>query len=507
MPDIVLATLNARYIHTAFGLRYLMANLGELRSRACIREFDIHQRPADIAEAILALSPRIVGLGVYIWNVGPVTELVSILKKVCPGLVVVIGGPEVSHEWDQQAVVGKADYLIAGEGDVEFGKLCSTLLAGAVPGQKIIQASPPSFDDLALPYDLYTEEDIAHRILYVEASRGCPFHCEFCLSSMDVAVRQANPVDFLEAMTSLIGRGARHLKFVDRTFNLNARVSRQILEFCLEHHRPGMLFHFELIPDRLPETLREVIRRFPPGALQFEVGIQTFDEEVAARINRRQDNDRATANLHWLREQTGVHIHADLIAGLPGESLESFAAGFDRLTALRPQEIQLGILKRLRGTPISRHDEAWQMRYSGTAPYEILQSRCLDFATVQSLKRLARVWDLTANSGNFLETTQLLLRTNASAFQAVWSWSEWLHDQTHRTDGIALTRLVDLLWVYLTDVRHLDPARVRASLLRDYQRTGRSDVPAALRTAGTPGNRPRRRQRPRLRQEKHLDLS
>lgn len=508
MPDIVLATLNARYIHAAFGLRYLMANLGEVRSRACIREFDIQQRPADVAEAILSLSPRVVGLGIYIWNVGPVTELVSILKHVRPGLVVVIGGPEVSHEWDRQPVVAQADYLITGEGDIEFRKLCAASLDGDPPGQTIIHASPPSFRDLVLPYDLYTEEDIAHRILYVEASRGCPFHCEFCLSSLDGAVRQADLGEFLESMASLIGRGARHLKFVDRTFNLNPRVSRRILEFCLEHYRPGMLFHFEMIPDRLPESLREVIRLFPPGALQFEVGIQSFNEEVASRINRRQDNDKAAANLRWLRDQTGVHLHADLIAGLPGESLESIATGFDRLTALRPQEIQLGILKRLRGTPIGRHDEAWQMIYSAAAPYEILQNRCLDFHTLQSLKRLARVWDLTANSGNFLETTPLLLQTDASAFQAFARWSEWLHGQTKRTDGIALTRLVDLLCEYLIDVVRLDPGRVRSSLLRDYRRAGRSDVPAALRGAAALEDRPRLRRgsRKRLRQQKHLDL-
>ena len=163
-----------------------------------------------------------------------------------------------------------------------------------------------------------------------------------------------------------------------------------------------------MIPDRLPESLREIIARFPPGALQFEVGIQTFNEEVGGSIKRRQNYERLDDNFRFLRSETGVHIHADLIAGLPGETLESFAAGFDRLIALGPQEIQVGILKRLRGTPIVRHDAEWQMVYNPHPPYEILQNKLIDFATMQRLRRFARYWDLVGNSGNFIETTPLI---------------------------------------------------------------------------------------------------
>src|SRR5580704_3321279 len=163
-----------------------------------------------------------------------------------------------------------------------------------------------------------------------------------------------------------------------------------------------------MIPDRLPESLREIIAQFPPGALQFEVGVQTFDDAVAKNISRRQDYGRLEENFRYLREKTGVHIHADLIVGLPGESVESFAAGFDRMVALGPQEIQVGILKRLRGTPIVRHDREWGMVYSQHPPYEILQTKLIDFFAMQRLRRFARYWDLIANSGNFVETTPLL---------------------------------------------------------------------------------------------------
>ncbi len=236
-----------------------------------------------------------------------------------------------------------------------------------------------------------------------------------------------------------------------------------------------------MIPDRLPEGLREVIAKFPPGALQFEVGIQTFNEQVGALIKRRQDNRRLEDNLRFLRTQTGVHIHADLIAGLPGETLESFAEGFDRLVALGPQEIQVGILKRLRGTPIVRHDTEWLMVYNPHPPYEVLQTRLIPFATMQKLRRFARYWDLVGNSGNFVESTPLIWVNAASPFWSFMSWSEWLHEQVRRTDSIALVRLMELLFEYLTDERGLDAGLVAETIWRDYRRGGRDDRPAFLR--------------------------
>ena len=289
MADIVLTTLNAKYIHAAFGLRYLLANLGPLRVQAAIIEFDINQRPVDIVEALLARNPRIIGLGIYIWNVAPATEVVATLKRVRPDITIILGGPEVSYETELQPIAQAADYVITGEADLAFAGLCRQLLSGDRPAAKIIVAPPPEFSELVLPYDLYDAQDVAHRIIYVEASRGCPFSCEFCLSSLDIPVRQAPLPALLDHLQRLLDRGVRQFMFVDRTFNLNLEASRMILEFLLERHRPGLFFHFEIVPDRLPAALREVITRFPPGALQFEVGVQTFNAEVAERISRRQD--------------------------------------------------------------------------------------------------------------------------------------------------------------------------------------------------------------------------
>jgi radical SAM superfamily enzyme YgiQ (UPF0313 family) len=497
MPDIVLTTLNAKYIHASFGLRYLMANLGDLQPRAQIVEFDIHQRPVDILEALLARQPRIIGFGIYIWNVAPSLEVISALKRLRPEIVVVLGGPEVSYEPEQQAVVRAADCVITGEADLKFAELCRSLLGSdagtprvAARLPKVIPAELPDFSQLELPYALYSDEDVAHRIVYVEASRGCPFTCEFCLSSLDIPVRQVPLPHLFEQLQRLLDRGVKQFKFVDRTFNLNIQSSRTILEFFLERSQPGHFFHFEMVPDRLPGELREVIARFPPGALQFEVGIQTFNEEVGALIKRRQNYARLEENMRWLRKETGVHLHADLIVGLPGETLESFAAGFDRLVALGPQEIQVGILKRLRGTPIVRHDAEWQMIYNPQPPYEILRNKLIDFATLQKMRRFARYWDLVGNSGNFVESTPLIWINSASPFKAFLGWSEWLHNRAGRTDSIALVRLMEFLFEFLREERELDARHAAAALWRDYQRGGRRDKPAFLKDWLAPGMPP-----------------
>jgi len=487
MPDIILTTLNAKYIHAAFGLRYLFANLGELQPRAVIAEFDINLRPLDIAEALLAREPKIIGLGIYIWNVAESLEVITAIKRVRPEVKIILGGPEVSYETEGQPIVALAAYVITGEADLKFAEVCRALLESNPQSTishpqfpKIILAELPDFSRIALPYDYYTTADLAHRIVYVEASRGCPFTCEFCLSSLDIPVRQVPLDKFLEAMQQLIDRGLKQFKFVDRTFNLNIAVSKRLLEFFLARHQPGMFFHFEMIPDRLPAELREVIAKFPPGALQFEVGIQTFNPEVGSHISRRQNYDRLADNFQFLRRETSVHIHADLIVGLPGETLESFAAGFDRLIALGPQEIQVGILKRLRGTPIIRHDAEWQMVYNAHPPYEILQNKLLDFATMQRLRRFARYWDLAGNSGNFTATTPLIW-SQGKPFTNFLRFSDWLYAKIHRTDSIALVRLAELLYEFLTDELKLEKLGTAEILWQDWQSGGRRDPPEFLR--------------------------
>lgn len=480
MAKIVLATLNARYIHSAFGLRYLHANLGELASDASILEFVISDSPTEIVASILEQSPEIVGLGVYIWNVEQTTKVIADLKRVRPDLVVVIGGPEVSYETNDQPIVQLSDYVITGEADIEFYNLCRKIIADEAPAEKVIYASVPTLEAIRLPYGLYNDDDIANRVIYVELSRGCPFTCEFCLSSLEIPVRMFSLEGFLTEMQTLVDRGVQQFKFVDRTFNLNMRTSQSILQFFLDRYTPGMFLHFEMIPDRLPESLRSLIAQFPAGALQFEIGIQTFNDDVGELISRRQNVAKLEDNFRFLKDQTGVHIHADLIVGLPGESWDSFANGFDKLYALRPQEIQVGILKRLRGTPIIRHDDQWQMAYSPHAPYEILSNRLLSFDDIHRLRRFARHWDMIGNSGNFIHSLPLICNSGTSAFNQFYDLSEWLFRQNGRVHSVSLARLIKLVFDYLTEVRGVDPNEAAQAIWLDYSSGGRREKPGFL---------------------------
>ncbi len=483
MGDIVLATFNARYIHSAFGLRCLLANLGELRTRTRLVEFDLNTDPVAAVERLLESKPRVVGLGVYIWNAPLCLRTVKLLRRIAPNVRIVLGGPEVSHEIEHQEICALADCVVRNEGDHVFPKVVESLLDGAAV-EHVIDGGAPPVEGLALPYDEYTAEDISRRILYVEASRGCPFRCEFCLSSLDVPVRQFESEQFMGALAGLIERGATQFKFVDRTFNLDLKYARRILDFCLQHYREGMFFHFEMVPDRLPDLLRDVIRQFPAGALQFEVGIQTFNPDVAQRISRRQNYDRTVENLRWLRAETGVHIHADLIVGLPGETLESFASGFNRLVAAGPQEIQVGILKRLRGAPLKRHEEEYSMVHNPDPPYELLSNSTLDFSTMQRMKRFAAFWDKIVNSGRFQNGGRLLLDGHDGAFEAFLRFSDDLSDRFGRSHAIGVDALAEEMTRYLIMEKGLTEDSVRDSILADMRSWGRRDTPGFLRAAG-----------------------
>lgn len=484
--DIVLTTINARYIHTAFGLRYLKANLNEYEANTCILEFTLEQRPIDIAERILSLEPKIIGLGVYIWNIELSTQLVALLKKIAPDIPLVLGGPEVSYEQASQTICQLADYTLSGPAEGDFFTLCRSLLE-----DKAVATITPrklSLNEIKTPYYLYNDEDLAHRILYVEASRGCPFKCEFCLSALDKTAKPFALGHFLEEMEALYQRGARNFKFVDRTFNLSTRVSLPIMRFFLDKIAQAdageaIFVHFEVIPDRLPEALKKNIAQFPPGCLQFEVGVQTFNPQVQAIVQRKQDNEKTRQNLSWLCNQSPAHIHADLIFGLPGESMQSMAESFDQLVAIGPDEIQLGILKRLRGMPMAQKEAEFEMVFNPNPPYDILSTRDVDFASMQKLRRLARYWDMVANSGRF--KASLILILDDAPFIRFMRLSEWLHITTGQTHKISLKRLFDLLFAAMLEEFTLDKNLTLQALQVDYDRSEIKGLPQCL-LKGTP---------------------
>jgi len=470
MADILLTAINARYIHTALGLRYLYANLGHLQPAAQLKEFTIRQRPVDMAEQLLRENPIIIGFSVYIWNVAEVSETVSLLKQISPDTLIILGGPEVSHYPDHPDVVEIADYVVQGAGEISFRKLCGQLLSNQIPQKKIIEGEVAPLEKIELPYAYYTDEDIRNRMIYVEASRGCPFKCEFCLSALDKTSKPFELGKFLEEIDKLHQRGARNFKFIDRTFNLKVSTSVAIMEFFLERMSDDLYLHFEVVPDNLPDKLKDTIKKFPRHSLQFEIGIQTFDPEIQELISRKQDNKKSGENLLWLREQTQTYIHADLIFGLPGDTLENFAKSFDQLITFKPHEIQLGILKRLRGAPINRHTETYQLRYNTKAPYNILSTRDIDFYTMQSVNRFARYWDMIGNSGRFKNTLPIIL--SKTPFNNFYRLSDSLYKRAGSTWKISQKRLFALLYNILTTEMNMTEEDVSNGLKKDYENSG-----------------------------------
>lgn len=468
MPDIILSTLNARYIHSSLGLRYLLANMGELRRTAEIREFTLENQPAEIVEQLLSLKPSIIGFGVYIWNIEQTTKLVGLLKTIAPEILIVLGGPEISYEQAEQPIAAMADYVICGPGERRFADLCRRLLQGDAPPEKMLPALFQDPREIAFPYACYTDEDIAHRVIYVEASRGCPFTCEFCLSALDKTTKDFDLEGFLAEMARLHERGVRHFKFVDRTFNLKVSSSCAILAFFLDRLDADLFLHFEVIPDRLPERLKQLLQAFPEGTLQLELGVQSFNPETQALISRKQDNAKSRENLAWLRQKTHAHLHTDLIIGLPGEDMQSFGRGFDEMVGLNPHEIQLGVLKRLRGAPISRHSESYDMRYSPAPPYEIMSSGAIDFFTLQRLKRFARYWEMLANSGRFRSSLPLIL--GEQPFKRFLLLSDWLYATTGQVSRIALKRLFDLAHRGMIECLDCAAEQVESLLMEDFRR-------------------------------------
>jgi radical SAM superfamily enzyme YgiQ (UPF0313 family) len=444
--NIILTTINAKWIHPSLALRLLKANLGALEDNCEIIELNLRQPLAEKLEGLLAaLTPdddlRILGISVSIWNHAATIELLENFlaetqrrrgeeEKKEKRPVIVLGGPEVSHLPPDSKIFNFADYVICGEGETAFRLLCEKILqnegsvrSGKKPGEKhfekFINAAPVNLNEIKTAYHLYTDEDITKKLIYVEASRGCIFNCEFCLSAADSKVREFTLEQFLNEMEELIRRGVKTFKFLDRSININVKRTIQVCNFFIDRINQlssspmPFVVHFEMVPSIFPPELLEALARFPPGTLRLEIGIQTLNPKVAALICRSSNPQKELDALRFLCDKTNAIIHADLIAGLPGEDLTSFGKGFDnvwlalgdtysnKLPAVEHSriEIQLGILKLLPGAPICRRNEEFLMRYNSQPPYEVLETSAMSAGDVQRIKNFARFWELIVNRG------------------------------------------------------------------------------------------------------------
>jgi radical SAM superfamily enzyme YgiQ (UPF0313 family) len=489
MSAIVLATINAKWIHPSLALRLLKANLGSLETHCTILEFALRQPLKEKTAPIIAEQPRLVGLSVSIWNHLATLELLKALeaewKNERQKPFVVLGGPEVSWLPEDAEIFRYADYVIRGEGEDSFRSLCIELL-DVTQAAKKTKADRTIFlgkgnaivnvNNISSPYRLYTDEDMERKLIYVEASRGCPFNCEFCLGSsrnLRQKVREFPLEPFLADMETLIKRGGKTFKFLDRTFNLDIDRAQMIIEFFFNqingriNDRPFCV-HFEMVPSRFPESLKELLCRFPLGTLRLELGIQTFNTQTRALLQMSGNIEEELKTLEFLRAKTNAILHVDLIAGLPGEGLASFKSGFDRLWQILSKqgedktpcgffEIQLGILKCLPGTPIARHNEAYKMKYSAAPPYEVIETGALSAAELDKIKNFARFWELIVNRAPFPALIPALLPVGKPVFDRFMELSDKLLEHFGRNWGIDREELKSFILLYTTNQSNQKP--------------------------------------------------
>jgi len=301
---------------------------------------------------------------------------------------------------------------------------------------------------------------------------------QVCLSSIDKKVRYFDIDLFINELEKLWNRGVRNFKFIDRTFNLNIKVAIELIDYFLQKQQiDDFRLHFEVIPDNFPNKLKQKLTLFKKNILQLEIGIQSLNPKVLKNINRSMDLEKVKQNLYFLDNYTNAHLHVDLIIGLPGESVESFKNNLNQLKKLTKAEIQVGILKKLSGTTINRHDKEYDMVYSPYPPYEIMQNSLIDYFTMQKLKRFARFWDIFYNSGQFFYTIEYLFN-DGRVFENFFEFSKFIFNKTNQTHKISLNRQSELLFEFLTEVKNFNKTEIADSFIKDLMRIeGRTILP------------------------------
>jgi len=407
--SIGLITLNAKFIQTALSLRYLRNSARAVGfQNVWMREFVINQPIWKIAAEISQLRPDILGVSIYIWNRSQSFELIERLKKQNPELEIVIGGPEVSFE----SKLSDQYTTISGEGESKWVEFLQYRQRNQTIPQNVLDrwnTYGVDLPDLTPPYIAEDYPQLKNRIAYVETSRGCPYLCSFCLSALDKKVRYFDSNAMREQIEQLVKSGARRIKFVDRTFNLKPAQMKELMQWLTRFKDAS--FHFEVVGDILTPDMLEFLATVPEGMFQFEIGVQTTDDDTQDSIQRKQNNKKLFTAIQELGRQNKIHCHCDLIFGLPGETLDHMLLSFKEVLALQPQELQLGFLKFLPGAPINAVAEKHGYQYQSTPPYELILSNDLSADEVIYLKKFTEVFDLFYNSKRFKFSLDHLFRT------------------------------------------------------------------------------------------------
>jgi len=419
---VVLTTLNAKFIHSSIALKYLEAACRPINPEIVSKEYTINNELLTILSDIYQEQPGIVGLACYIWNIDMTLKLAGLLKKVLPQVVIILGGPEVTY--DSATVMQQhpcVDYIVQGEGEEILPRLLEALqsnspvndIAGLTFRQNevIVTGTPQIVADLNTISFPYCDEDIdklKDKIIYYESARGCPFSCSYCLSSATCGVRFFNLDRVYRDLQFFIAYNVRQVKFVDRTFNARKEHYLPILRF-LAKSDCRTNFHFEIAADILDDEVLEFLKEVPIGRFQFEIGIQSTYEQTLDKISRHNNWSKIVDYVTRIISYQNIHVHLDLIVGLPQESYERFGESFNDVYQLQPQMLQIGFLKMLKGAAIRTGAEKYNYIFLDYAPYEVLANDCLSYGDVRKLKILEEVFNQVYNTGRFQYTLQYLI--------------------------------------------------------------------------------------------------
>lgn len=415
-----LTTFNAKYIHTSMALRWLYV-VNKDRFDLSFSEYTIKESVSVVADNILEGGYDVVGISVSIWNVKQSRELAKILKEQNPDIIIITGGPEVSYEpqffinnWD-------VDYVVSGEGEFVLGQLLDALQKGnnlnidSVSSKynisyKTAQADITELIKFPSPYRLeFDNNERRNRITYFETSRGCPYFCQYCLSSLEKGVRYFPGEYIVENLKYLIDSDVKQIKFLDRTFNLNKKHTMTVLDFLIENHRPGLNCQFEIYADLLnDETIEYLNSKVPKNYFRFEIGIQSTHEPTNVAVKRNQNFSLLSSNIEKIMKGDVIDLHLDLIAGLPFETFDRFRKSFNDVFRLRAKEVQLGFLKLLRGTNLRRDALIYGYKFYNEAPYEIISGNDISEVELERIRDVEEALDKFWNSGRFASTMNFL---------------------------------------------------------------------------------------------------
>ncbi|MED4203434.1 B12-binding domain-containing radical SAM protein [Neobacillus mesonae] len=424
--NVICSTLNAKYIHTNLAIRYLKAFAApEFEIR--IKEYTIKDPVMNIVSDLYLQKPDVIGFSCYIWNIEETLKVVNMLKKIDPSISIVLGGPEVTYDtawWMEN--YPEIDFIVIGEGEQTFKQLLTEMESSQafenVPGiayrkngqiHSTLQRNKLDLKELPSPYRF--SEDIpqlAKRVTYIETSRGCPFSCQFCLSSIEVGVRYFEREKIKDDIRYLMANGAKTIKFVDRTFNISRSYAMEMFQFLIDEHLPGTVFQFEITADIMrPEVIEFLNQNAPRGLFRFEIGVQSTNDFTNELVRRKQNFEKLKRTVTMVKEGKKIDQHLDLIAGLPEEDYSSFRKTFNDVFAMRPEELQLGFLKMLRGTGVRIRAEEHQYVYMDHSPYEILSNNVLSFDDIVRIKQVEDVLEKYWNDHR-MDTTVEYLVTN-----------------------------------------------------------------------------------------------